>query len=141
MLPYVTVNLDSLEIVDRFNAESERDLEERKADNLTFIQVKEPLTINTVRAQKYENGEITLVEDEELTKIMNDQPRLIMERKIRLFKNQRNNLLLKSDWTQLPNAPISDEKKAEWVTYRQALRDLPSVTEDPENPDWPTPPS
>ena len=30
-----------------------------------------------------------------------------------------------SDWTQLPDSPLSDSKKAEWATYRQLLRDVP----------------
>ena len=38
----------------------------------------------------------------------------------------RNEMLLLCDWTQLPNAPLTDEKKKEWENYRQALRDLPS---------------
>ena len=38
----------------------------------------------------------------------------------------RNEMLLVSDWTQLPNAPLTDEEKKEWETYRQELRDLPS---------------
>jgi hypothetical protein len=36
----------------------------------------------------------------------------------------RDNLLASSDWTQLPDAPLSVALKAEWTTYRQALRDL-----------------
>ena len=36
----------------------------------------------------------------------------------------RNDLLLKSDWTDLPNAPLTDEKKIEWQSYRTELRDL-----------------
>jgi len=45
-------------------------------------------------------------------------------------------LLEQSDWTQLPDVPLTDEQKAAWATYRQALRDLPDV------PDvvFPTPP-
>lgn len=39
-------------------------------------------------------------------------------------RNIRNRLLTQSDWTQLPDAPISTEKKTEWATYRQALRDI-----------------
>lgn len=35
----------------------------------------------------------------------------------------RNDLLLKSDWTDLPNAPLTDEK-IEWQSYRTELRDL-----------------
>ena len=36
----------------------------------------------------------------------------------------RNWLLKDSDWTQFNDSPLSDSKKAEWVTYRQALRDI-----------------
>ena len=32
-----------------------------------------------------------------------------------------------SDWTQLPDSPLSEAKKAEWATYRQALRDVPEL--------------
>lgn len=39
---------------------------------------------------------------------------------------ERNNLLKYTDWTQMPDAPLTDAKKAEWATYRQELRDLPS---------------
>lgn len=49
----------------------------------------------------------------------------------------RNVLLAESDWTQVADSPLSDSKKAEWATYRQALRDLPST--DPIV--WPTEPS
>ena len=54
---------------------------------------------------------------------------------------KRNNKLLASDWTQLSDSPLSDSKKAEWATYRQALRDLPATTTDPANPAYPTPPT
>jgi len=48
----------------------------------------------------------------------------------------RNALLAESDWTQAADSPLTDAKKAEWATYRQALRDLP--TADPIV--WPTEP-
>ena len=41
------------------------------------------------------------------------------------FRQKRNRLLEGSDWTQMPDSPLSDTKKAEWATYRQQLRDLP----------------
>ena len=56
----------------------------------------------------------------------------------------RDNLLSESDWTQLPDSPLTDSKKTEWATYRQTLRDIPSsqssVT-DKSNITWPTEPS
>ena len=41
-------------------------------------------------------------------------------------RSERNALLLASDWTQLPDSALSDSKKTEWATYRQALRDVPA---------------
>ena len=38
----------------------------------------------------------------------------------------RNFLLMDSDWTQLGDAPITAEQKAQWATYRQKLRDIPA---------------
>ena len=43
---------------------------------------------------------------------------------MRLLRAHRNNLLNQSDWTVSVDSPLSDSKKAEWKTYRQALRDL-----------------
>ena len=41
-------------------------------------------------------------------------------------RTRRTIKLTASDWTQGPDSPLSDTKKAEWQTYRQTLRDLPS---------------
>lgn len=38
----------------------------------------------------------------------------------------RDGKLAASDWTVLPDAPLSAAKQAEWKTYRQLLRDLPA---------------
>ena len=57
------------------------------------------------------------------------------------FKGQRDSLLYSSDWTQLADSPLSSTKKAEWATYRQALRDLPASTSDYDTVTWPTQPS
>lgn len=40
---------------------------------------------------------------------------------LRYFRNVR---LQKSDWTQAADSPLSEEKRAEWAVYRQALRDM-----------------
>jgi|TARA_B110001454_G_C12509564_1_gene346223 hypothetical protein len=57
------------------------------------------------------------------------------------IRGSRNNLLQMSDWTDLPNAPLTAEKVAEWATYRQALRNYPAQSDLVSTlPDWPTPP-
>lgn len=62
----------------------------------------------------------------------------------------RNVRLLNTDWTRLDDVGLSDTKKAEWATYRQALRDLPSSANPSLNSDgtlnnssvtWPSKPS
>jgi len=39
----------------------------------------------------------------------------------------RNTLLLQSDWTQLPDAPVSEEEKIKWSMYRTNLRNAPET--------------
>lgn len=60
------------------------------------------------------------------------------EYRLQAIRIKRNSLLAGSDWTQIPDAPVD---KNAWAEYRQALRDLPQNTIDPENPVWPTPPN
>lgn len=41
-----------------------------------------------------------------------------------IVRAKRKELLIESDWTQLPNNPLTAEKQAEWAEYRQKLRDI-----------------
>lgn len=59
-------------------------------------------------------------------------------------RRDRDLLLTESDWTQVADTPLTDSKKAEWATYRQALRDVPATNSSVTNIDnvvWPTEPS
>lgn len=59
---------------------------------------------------------------------------------VRTARDQR---LTDCDWTQVPDAALSDAQRAAWAIYRSALRDLPA--EQPgatiETVIWPTPPA
>ena len=59
------------------------------------------------------------------------------EQKWEQIKLWRNNELAKTDWTQLPDAPVD---KAAWATYRQALRDLPAQGGKADDAEFPTAP-
>jgi hypothetical protein len=50
-----------------------------------------------------------------------------------VIRVERNKLLVESDWTQLPDAPVD---AAAWATYRQALRDVTDQA-NPFNIVWP----
>ena len=60
-----------------------------------------------------------------------------------IVRSKRDDLLNKYEWTV--NSPdLTDDKKAEWKTYRQALRDLPDQSGFPWEADgmtWPTKPT
>lgn len=53
----------------------------------------------------------------------------ILDEKYIKLRFQRDQLLSQSDWTQMPDSPLTEEQKASWATYRQSLRDLPSTVD------------
>ena len=57
------------------------------------------------------------------------------------LRQERNRRLAEVDWVAIRAYTTGTPIPEEWVTYMQALRDLPSVTEDPANPVWPVQPS
>ena len=60
------------------------------------------------------------------------------------IKNTRLQLLYGCDWTQNTDAPLTDSKKTEWISYRQKLRDLPKDQKDKtkfSDITWPSKPS
>ncbi len=57
-----------------------------------------------------------------------------------LVRSIRRTFLLQSDWTQYADAPLSENEKALWQAYRQALRDIPQVYANYQDVIFPTPP-
>jgi len=47
------------------------------------------------------------------------------------LRGTRNSILAGSDWTQGADSPFDSDKKAEWQTYRNKLRNLPSHANAP----------
>jgi len=71
------------------------------------------------------------------------------ERKAANVRKQRDALLAECDWTVLQDSPLTDAQVADWVIYRQALRDITDHANFPDlnsgdmdgnNSDWPTKP-
>ena len=67
-----------------------------------------------------------------------------------LLRKKRDRLLAETDINALPDSPMTDSKRNEWKTYRQALRDLPASSNprinnqeelDESSVSWPTQPS
>jgi len=65
---------------------------------------------------------------------------LIDAQPLKNLREERNRRLAEVDWVFSADYQIEDTLYKEWLAYRRALRDLPSVTEDPANPVWPEKP-
>lgn len=60
---------------------------------------------------------------------------------LRQMRTKRDRLLSASDFTQMPDSPLSASQREAWRLYRQALRDLPETASDLASVEWPIPPS
>jgi hypothetical protein len=57
------------------------------------------------------------------------------------LREERNKRIAQTDYLFTSDYPhATEEVKQAWLDYRQALRDLPANTTDPENPVWPQAP-
>jgi len=66
-----------------------------------------------------------------------EQQQLKTETKAYEVRQERDKLLEKCDWTQLPDTPVDP---AAWTTYRQNLRNVPQQAGFPWSVTWPIPP-
>ena len=65
---------------------------------------------------------------------------LVAAQPMKDLRKERDKRLAEVDWIFSGDYQLSEEEWGAWTTYRQALRDLPSTTEDPANPVWPEKP-
>jgi len=65
----------------------------------------------------------------------------LVSEKLNMVRTERNKKLADCDWTQFNDSPLTDEKKTEWQTYRQALRDITDGFDNDTEIVWPTKPS
>lgn len=70
--------------------------------------------------------------DAETFKIIDNEPVISNPDREPETRRLRNTMLEASDWTQMPDSPLSDADKTAWQTYRQALRDLPGHANWPD---------
>ncbi len=67
-----------------------------------------------------------------------DHAQFVDDRAWAAVRDKRDELLRKSDWTDLPHNPLSSGEQDEWESYRQDLRDIPQTfSDDPESVAWP----
>jgi len=74
----------------------------------------------------------TLGKTVELNVVNEEEPNHLNNKK-RNKRSVRDALLFQSDWALLSDSPLTDEQKNEVIVYRQALRDISSHVEFPDN--------
>lgn len=88
----------------------------------------------TQRNKKIKNG----IENSDYIQSLVEKP-IDKNFDVKDFFIKRHALLVQSDWTQLPDSPLSENQKKRWAKYRQELRDITNkpITEKTE---WPKKP-
>ena len=134
---YFCLEPGTLEIVDRFEG-TEEDVKTRSS-RLEFVKLDSGVDPRVVDISRDDSGNVIIeVNQEKITK-MNEDVRQFNLIQLRI---KRDILLQQCDWVvSISDSPLPQEKIDEWKVYRQALRDLPSTTEDPSNPVWPSIPT
>ena len=107
------------------NTESKK-INRIKDDDFAVIpEGREMVSITDAQAAQFESSSEPLfyIDNELKTfdqKLWIDSPDAVKNN----IRFNRDKLLADSDWTQLPDSPLSTSVKAQWATYRQTLRDL-----------------
>jgi hypothetical protein len=99
-----------------------------------MIPLPEGLDPTNVQVVVSDDGSVTLVKDPNFETSQLDAAWASL-------RSQRNARLAATDWTQLADAHLSQEKKDAWAAYRQELRDLPDELTDPLAVEWPLDPT
>lgn len=89
-------------------------------------------------SQNAVEGQFVQVDDQwTLPMVVENKPQAEVEQHVRPVRDE---LLILSDWTQMPDSPLNDSTKASWATYRTELRDISTQSGFPTNITWPTAP-
>jgi len=98
----------------------------------------EPPTVRIVGEEGYEVQPNGVVRRKFILKELTQE-----ERVTEWIRRGRDDQLIRSDWTQLPDTKLTAEEKALWVKFRQDLRAMTTTFKDITDPSqivWPQPP-
>jgi len=71
---------------------------------------------------------------------LNQLEEKILESHKNFIRQERDKKLLECDWTQSPDSPLTEQKRNEWKTYRQELRDIVNNIYNTDEILWPVKP-
>lgn len=130
MIVGIVVKNDNNKIKGELSASDQESISASTPDGCTFYQGVD-FDRERLKYAFYDGVKVTYEKTSAQTQAETDWRRL---------RQQRDEMLIRSDWTQSPDSPLTDAKKTEWRIYRQSLRDI-TETSDLTNVTWPTQPS
>jgi hypothetical protein len=117
---------------------------------MTMINVVVPLStyygncVWSISGTHYDNlewSEENTLPKPTLEELIAKQQELVDAQPLKELRAKRNKLLTNCDWVTIKAYSTQKVVPKAWRDYMQALRDLPSTTEDPTNPVWPSIPT
>lgn len=114
------------------------ELSEYNSSNVDVVEIDSKPEFYLDNVWTYSNGTWETTNQSVLDSVFGTE----LERTLETIRPIRNSLLQESDVYVLADRweSYAEEKKQEWAKYRQELRDLPSIINDPSNVIWPTKP-
>ena len=137
---FISIDPKTLKIVDSFFTE-DIDNYGGRSTLLIHMLVDRDINIQNTKIIKVSESEYKInpiVPEEQYNEEYSRQTTL---EALKDLRQERNKRLAEVDWVFSEDYSIDDDSYQQWLTYRKALRDLPSLTEDPENPVWPEQPA
>lgn len=115
---------------------SDEFLAANNAKKVNAFKAHDRLTQKLVSCAAYDDGEFVSVV--QVASLSAEEIQAAKDSAMAQLRATRNALLLACDWTQIADCNIP--KKAEWATYRQALRDVTTQSGFPWTITWPDAP-
>ena len=123
MTKYIHYNADTRRFIGFFDSDITPNVPE---PNVKITDKQHELFYNNLMANKSMTiGSITILPYEQI----------IIPVEWEDIRRKRDDLLAKSDWTQLPDVP--SDLKLKYASYRQELRDITSAYKSPDSVIWP----
>lgn len=115
------------------NGPSDEFLAANNAKKVNLFKDYDRLTQKLVSCDAYDDGEfVSMVQVVNLT---DEEIQSAKDSAMAQIRATRNQMLKDCDWTQIADCTVD---KSVWLTYRQALRDLPSTITEPRTfSNWP----
>lgn len=134
---YIIVDKSTNQIVTEYFADQKGSNSEF-ADENKWLELEIPLQASISYLRVVCNqGKYSLAEDTQKKQAYNQA---LLQSKVNSVRNQRDQLLVKSDWTQVIDSPLTDVQKLAWKKYRQKLRDITKGVTLTQDVIWPDPP-